>query len=158
MGLSLIPGMAGVLGRRAGDPDDIQELCLIQNIEEYFSPGVPSRHAVIGSACKLDAQRPRHVTGPTADASGQDLPQETNHHHAWTNGFVERLQGTILHEHWRVAFRRRYFTRAHQLQRSLAGFLRCESEERPHQGYRTQGRTPTQVFWGAAAHGLAKED
>ncbi|MBC7220797.1 DDE-type integrase/transposase/recombinase [Candidatus Bipolaricaulota bacterium] len=27
--------------------------------------------------------------------------------HAWTNGFVERLQGTILHEHWRVAFRRR---------------------------------------------------
>jgi transposase InsO family protein len=30
--------------------------------------------------------------------------------HAWTNGFVERLQGTILQEHWRVVFRRRYFT------------------------------------------------
>jgi transposase InsO family protein len=29
---------------------------------------------------------------------------------AWTNGFVERLQGTILQEHWRVAFRRPYFT------------------------------------------------
>ncbi|MBI4638246.1 MAG: transposase family protein [Candidatus Rokubacteria bacterium] len=26
--------------------------------------------------------------------------------HAWTNGFVERLQGTILHEHWRIEFRR----------------------------------------------------
>jgi hypothetical protein len=25
----------------------------------------------------------------------------------WTNGFVERLQGTILQELWRVAFRRR---------------------------------------------------
>ena len=24
--------------------------------------------------------------------------------------FVERLQGTILHEHWRVEFRRHYFT------------------------------------------------
>mgnify|MGYP002725710164 CR=1 FL=1 len=28
----------------------------------------------------------------------------------WTNGFVERLQSTIFHEHWRIAFRRRYFT------------------------------------------------
>ena len=25
----------------------------------------------------------------------------TKPRHAWTNGFVERLQGTILHEHWR---------------------------------------------------------
>ncbi len=28
--------------------------------------------------------------------------------HAWTNGFVERLQQTILTEHWRVVFRRHY--------------------------------------------------
>ena len=34
----------------------------------------------------------------------------TKPRHAWTNGFVERLQGTILQEHWRVVFRRRYFT------------------------------------------------
>jgi len=53
----------------------------------------------------------------------------TKPRHAWTNGFVERLQRTILHEHWRVAFRRRYFTCAHQLQRSLAGFLRFYNEE-----------------------------
>jgi len=81
----------------------------------------------------------------------------TKPRHAWTNGFVERLQGTILHEHWRVAFRRRYFTRAHQLQLSLAGFLRFYNEERPHHGYRTQGRTPAEVFWGAAAHASDKE-
>ena len=42
--------------------------------------------------------------------------------HAWTNGFVERLQGTILHEHWRIAFRRHYFTSARALQRSLDRF------------------------------------
>ena len=30
----------------------------------------------------------------------------TKPRHAWTNGFVERLQGTILQEHWRVTFRR----------------------------------------------------
>jgi hypothetical protein len=31
----------------------------------------------------------------------------TKPRHAWTNGFVERLQGTTLQQHWRVAFRRR---------------------------------------------------
>jgi transposase InsO family protein len=31
----------------------------------------------------------------------------TKPRHAFTNGFVERLQGTFLHEHWRVEFRRR---------------------------------------------------
>ena len=68
---------------------------------------------------------------------------------AFTNGFVERLQGTILHEHWRVAFRRCYFTRLHQLDRSLQSYLRLYNHERPHRGYRTRGRTPAQIVWGA---------
>ena len=34
--------------------------------------------------------------------------RRTKPRHAWTNGAVERFQGTILHEHWRVAFRREY--------------------------------------------------
>lgn len=69
--------------------------------------------------------------------------------HAWTNGFVERLQGTILHEHWRIEFRRRYFTRLAQLQRSLDGFLRFYNHQRPHHGYRTRGRTPAEILLGA---------
>lgn len=73
----------------------------------------------------------------------------TKPRHAWTNGYVERLQGTILHEHWRIAFRRRYFRKRFQLQRSLDGFLRFYNCERPHQGYRTKGRTPAEIFWGA---------
>ena len=73
----------------------------------------------------------------------------TKPRHAWTNGFVERLQGTILHEHWRIAFRRRYFRRRHQLQASLASFLEFYNFHRPHQGYRTKGRTPAEIFWGA---------
>jgi transposase InsO family protein len=73
----------------------------------------------------------------------------TQPRHAWTNGFVERLQGTILHEHWRIAFRRRYFRRRFQLQASLDGFLQFYNFERPHQGYRTKGRTPAEIFWGA---------
>ncbi|CAN5882410.1 hypothetical protein BH20GEM1_BH20GEM1_04110 [soil metagenome] len=68
--------------------------------------------------------------------------------HAWTNGFVERLQGTVLHEHWRIEFRRRYFTHPRQLERSLAAFLEFYNHQRPHQGYRTRGRTPGELFWG----------
>jgi transposase InsO family protein len=73
----------------------------------------------------------------------------TKPRHAWTNGFVERLQGTILHEHWRVEFRRRYFTRLPQLERSLQSFLHFYNHERPHHGYRTRGRTPAEILHGA---------
>jgi transposase InsO family protein len=75
----------------------------------------------------------------------------TRPRHAWTNGFVERLQGTILHEHWRVAFRRRYFTGRGALQRSLDDFLRFYNHQRSHHGYRLGGRTPASVFHGAVA-------
>jgi transposase InsO family protein len=73
----------------------------------------------------------------------------TKPRHAWTNGFVERLQGTILHEHWRIAFRRHYFTSLAALRRSLDGFLRFYNTERSHRGYRLRGRTPSTVFAGA---------
>src|SRR5262250_1980433 len=75
----------------------------------------------------------------------------TKPRHAWTNGFVERLQGTILQEHWRVAFRRRYFTSRASLQHSLTQFLRYYNRDRPHQGYRLRGRTPAALFLGAVS-------
>lgn len=64
----------------------------------------------------------------------------TKPRHAWTNGFVERLQQTILTEHWRVVFRRHNFTNRATLDR-----------ERPHHGYQLRGRTPATVFRGAVA-------
>jgi transposase InsO family protein len=73
----------------------------------------------------------------------------TKPRHAFTNGFVERLQGTILHEHWRVEFRRRFFTRLGQLERSLQSYLRLYNHDRPHRGYRTRGRTPAAIVKGA---------
>src|SRR5881409_3408627 len=75
----------------------------------------------------------------------------TKPRHAWTNGFVERLQGTILQEHWRMAFRRHYFTSRVALQRALDGFMRYCNTERPHQGYRVRGRTPAALVWGVVA-------
>ena len=75
----------------------------------------------------------------------------TKPRHAWTNGFVERLQKTILHEHWRIAFRRPYFTGRRMLQGSLDRFLQFYNHERTHRGYRLNGRTPATVFKGAVA-------
>ena len=71
---------------------------------------------------------------------------KTKPRHPFTNGFVERVQGTLLHEHWRVEFRRRYFS---QIGRSLQSALRFYNYERPHRGYRTRGRTPASILWGA---------
>jgi transposase InsO family protein len=71
--------------------------------------------------------------------------------HAWTNGFVERLQQTILTEHWRVVFRRYYFTSRSALARSLHGFIQFYNFDRPHHGYSVHGRTPATIFHGAVA-------
>ena len=84
-------------------------------------------------------------------AAWQIRHTRTKPRHAWTNGFVERLQGTILHEHWRIAFRRQYFTSVPALQRSLDGFLRFYNTQRSHRGYRLRGRTPITIFAGAVA-------
>jgi len=75
----------------------------------------------------------------------------TKPRHAWTNGFVERLHGTILQEHWRIQFRRRYFTGCAPMQQSLEAFMRFYNEQRPHQGYRLRGRTPAELLWGVIA-------
>ena len=72
--------------------------------------------------------------------------RRTKPYHAWTNGFVERLQGTILSELWRVAFRRTYYTSLGQLERDLQAYLRFYNRERPHLGYRLRGRTPAMLF------------
>ncbi len=75
----------------------------------------------------------------------------TKPRHAWTNGFVERVQGTILHEHWRIAFRRHYFTSRVALPAGPRRYLRFYNYERPHRGYRLKGLTPATKFAGAMA-------
>jgi transposase InsO family protein len=73
----------------------------------------------------------------------------TQPRHAWTNGFVERLQGTILAELWRIEFRRRFFTRVPAMQDALDRYLTFYNHQRPHLGYRTRGRTPAEIFMPA---------
>jgi transposase InsO family protein len=63
------------------------------------------------------------------------------------NAFVERFQGTVLHLHYRVAFRYRWYTRVEDIDADLQAFLRFYDFERPHRGYRTRGRTPASIFF-----------
>jgi transposase InsO family protein len=50
--------------------------------------------------------------------------RRTQSGHAWTHGLVERLQGTILTELWRCAFRRTYYVAIASMQRDLDQYLR----------------------------------
>jgi len=66
------------------------------------------------------------------------------------NAFVERFQGTVLHLHYRTAFRYRFYTSAADIDADLAAWLRFYNFERPHRGYRTKGRRPAEMFYAGA--------
>lgn len=72
---------------------------------------------------------------------------------AWTNGFVERLPGTMLSELWRIEFRRQFFPHVRSLQAALDRYLEFDNRRRPHLGDRTNGRPPAEMFWGVACRG-----
>jgi Integrase core domain len=63
------------------------------------------------------------------------------------NAFVERFKGTVLHLHYRTAFRYRFYTSADDIDADLAAWLRSYNFERPHRGYRTKGRRPAEIFY-----------
>jgi transposase InsO family protein len=63
-----------------------------------------------------------------------------------TNGMVERVQQTILHEFYRVAFRKTLYTSLAPLQADLDAFLTHDNAERPHQGRWCDGKTPLATF------------
>jgi transposase InsO family protein len=59
-----------------------------------------------------------------------------------TNGFVERFNGTVLEEFFRPTLRRRLYESVEALQADLDAWLHHYNHERPHLGYRNQGRRP----------------
>lgn len=66
-----------------------------------------------------------------------------------TNGFVERFHGTVLHEFYRITFRRKFYRGRASLNKDLQSFLRYYNFDRTHQGYRLKGKTPASVFFSA---------
>jgi len=63
-----------------------------------------------------------------------------------TNGFVERMNRTMLDECFRVQGRQTWYIGVDEIQRDLDIFIRYYNLERSHQGYRLKGRTPTQAL------------
>lgn len=63
-----------------------------------------------------------------------------------TNGFVERFNRTILDEFFRKAFRTTFYLSVEELQHDLDLWLEYYNTERPHRGYRNQGRRPIETI------------
>jgi transposase InsO family protein len=63
-----------------------------------------------------------------------------------TNGFVERMNRTLLDEHFRIKGRENWYESADQIQADLDEFLAFYNLKRTHQGYRLKGRTPAQAL------------
>ena len=75
-----------------------------------------------------------------------------------TNGFVERFDGTVLEEFFRPAMHAKLFESVETLQADLDAWLQRYNHERPHLGYRDQGRRPWEtverfVSQSSARHG-----
>ena len=63
-----------------------------------------------------------------------------------TNGFVERMNRTLLDECFRVQGRTKWYTSPDELQLDLDVFMTFYNFARAHQGYRVAGRTPAQAL------------
>lgn len=63
-----------------------------------------------------------------------------------TNGFVERFNGTVLDEFFRIRMRETFYESVEALQADLDAWLVHYNTERPHLGYRNQGRRPIETI------------
>lgn len=59
-----------------------------------------------------------------------------------TNGFVERFHRTVLEEFFRVRLRETLYSDLDTLEIDLQAWIVHYNTDRPHLGYRNQGRTP----------------
>ena len=63
-----------------------------------------------------------------------------------TNGFVERFNRTVLDEFFRGILRRKFYPTLKELQKDLDEWMNYYNTDRPHLGYRNNGKTPITAF------------
>jgi transposase InsO family protein len=63
-----------------------------------------------------------------------------------SNGFVERLNRTILDEHFRIMGRKKFYESIEEMQKDLDEYLVGYNTKRPHQGRNMKGTTPYTAF------------
>jgi transposase InsO family protein len=68
--------------------------------------------------------------------------RRTKVRHPQTNGFVERFNRTMLDEFFRVKMREKVYDTLEALQADFDLWLQFYNEQRPHLGYRNQGKKP----------------
>jgi hypothetical protein len=68
-----------------------------------------------------------------------------------TNGFVERMNRTLLDDCFRVVGRTTWYLEPGEIQRHLEVFPEHYNLRRSHQGYRLAGRPPAQTLREALA-------
>jgi len=66
--------------------------------------------------------------------------------HPWTNGACERLNRTLLEEFYQVNFRKTIYHSIEQLNDDLNGFIEFYNCYRTHQGKRTKGKVPAELY------------
>ena len=115
-----------------------------------IAPAVLSRARRAGRR-DLDRQRPRFCGKLDSHPFELLLALEeighrtTNIRSPRTNGFVERMNRTLLDECFRVEGRKTWYIEPAETQRDLDRFLSYYNLERTHQGYGLRGRTPAQA-------------
>jgi transposase InsO family protein len=109
----------------------------------YDEAGIELREVVVDGGPEF--QREFRATCAGLGITRHQLPPRSPN----LNAFVERFQGTVLHLHYRSAFRYRFYTSAADIDADLQGFVRFYNFERPHRGYRTKGRRPAEIFYSS---------
>jgi len=66
--------------------------------------------------------------------------------HPWTNGACERLNRTLLEEFYQVSFRTKIYKSVQQLNDDLNSFIEFYNCQRTHQGKRTKGKVPAELY------------
>jgi transposase InsO family protein len=67
-----------------------------------------------------------------------------------SNGIAERLNRTLLDEHFRIVGRKKWYETVEEMQKDLDAYFQIYNYSRPHQGRNMNGRTPYQVFKSGA--------
>jgi transposase InsO family protein len=75
-----------------------------------------------------------------------------------TNGFVERFNGTVLEEFFRPTMHRQLYESVDALQGDLDAWLNHYNHERPHLGYRNQGRRPWETVERFVSQSSARQE
>ena len=83
------------------------------------------------------------VPGPDQDVAAPEH-RTTKRRSPRTNGFVERMNRTLLDECFRVQGRTKWYTAPEEIQRDLDVFMAFYNFHRTHQGHRVAGRAPPQ--------------